>query len=61
MSLLVKDTTFVAFDIETTGLTPVMDRIIELGAVKFLNGKTVDTFQKLINPEVPIPTEVSAI
>jgi DNA polymerase III alpha subunit (gram-positive type) len=42
MSPLVKDTTFVAFDIETTGLTPVIDRIIEIGAVKFFNGKIVD-------------------
>ena len=61
MSPLVKDTTFVAFDIETTGLTPVMDRIIEIGAVKFFNGKTVDTFQRLIDPQVPIPKDASVI
>lgn len=61
MNLFVKDTTFVAFDIETTGLTPVMDRIIEIGAVKCLNRKIIDTFQALIDPGVPIPTEVSAI
>lgn len=61
MSKLVKDTTFVAFDIETTGLTPVIDRIIEIGAVKFLNGNAVDTFQSLIDPEVPIPKDVSVI
>jgi len=61
MSPLVKDTTFVAFDIETTGLTPVIDRIIEIGAVKFINGKTVDTFQKLIDPEIPIPKDASNI
>jgi DNA polymerase-3 subunit alpha (Gram-positive type) len=61
MSPLVKDTHFVAFDIETTGLTPARDRIIEMGAVKVFNGKTVDTFQTLVDPEVPIPAEVSAI
>lgn len=61
MSPLVKDTTFVAFDIETTGLTPVMDRIIEIGAVKFFNGKTIDIFQRLIDPEVPIPKDASVI
>lgn len=61
MSPLVKDTTFVAFDIETTGLTPVIDRIIEIGAVQFVNGKTVDTFQRLIDPEVPMPKDASNI
>ncbi len=34
--------TFVAFDIETTGLTPVVDRIVEIGAVKFRSGKVMD-------------------
>lgn len=42
--------TFVAFDIETTGLSPLNAEIIEIGAVKIQNGNVVDTFDALINP-----------
>lgn len=41
--------TFVAFDTETTGLQPETDRIIELGAVIFEEGKPVRTFSSLVN------------
>lgn len=41
---------FVALDIETTGLNPKRDRIIEIGAVKVREGKEVQQFEKLINP-----------
>lgn len=44
------ESTFVAFDIETTGLMPVVNRIVEIGAVKFRSGKVVETFQELIDP-----------
>ena len=46
--------TFVAFDLETTGLTPVVDRIVEIGAVRFRNGEMIETFQELIDPQMPI-------
>ncbi len=42
--------TYVAIDIETTGLNPKTDRIIELGAVKVENGEIIDTFETLVNP-----------
>lgn len=42
--------TYVAIDIETTGLNPKTDRIIELAAIKIESGKVVDTFETLINP-----------
>ena len=48
------DITFVAFDLETTGLTPVVDRIVEIGAVRFRAGEVLDTFQTLVDPEMPI-------
>ena len=32
---LLEDITFAAIDIETTGLTPVVDSIVEIGAVRF--------------------------
>ena len=51
---LIKNITFVAFDLETTGLTPVVDRIVEIGAVRFRAGEVLDTFQTLVDPEMPI-------
>lgn len=54
------DTTFVAFDLETTGLTPVMDRIVEIGAVRFRAGDVFDTFQELVDPEMPISAGANA-
>lgn len=38
----ISDETFIVFDIETTGLSPIMNDIIEFGAVKLKNGKVVD-------------------
>ena len=45
---------FVAFDLETTGLSPQVDRVIEIGAVRFLgSGEVVATFERLVNPLQP--------
>ena len=41
---------YVAIDIETTGLDPLFDDIIELGAVRIQNGEEVDVFNALVNP-----------
>ena len=46
---------FCAFDTETTGLFPKQDRIIELGAVKFDKAGVLDTFNTLVNPQIPLP------
>ncbi len=48
---------FVAFDLETTGTQPLEDGIVEIGAVKFLDGHPQADFCKLINPGMPIPRE----
>jgi DNA polymerase III alpha subunit (gram-positive type) len=61
MAQIIKDIIFVAFDIETTGLTPVVDRIVEIGAVKLQNKKIIDTFQELIDPEMPIDPRATAV
>lgn len=42
--------TYISIDLETTGLNPKQDRIIEIGALKVVDGKTVDTFSALVNP-----------
>ncbi|MBT4761767.1 MAG: exonuclease [Bdellovibrionaceae bacterium] len=47
-----KETTFVAFDLETSGAYPIGDHICEIGAVKWQNGKIIDEFQTLIKPPV---------
>lgn len=52
---------YVVFDIETTGLNPRTDRIVEIGAVKVEGGQIIEEFSMLINPGIPMPPEVSAI
>lgn len=53
--------TFVAFDLETTGLSPANDRIVEIGAVKFRNGKVIDQKSWLVNPGRSIPWLVQQV
>lgn len=43
---------YVVFDTETTGLEPSYDYIIEISAIKVIDGKIVDTFSELINPQM---------
>lgn len=55
---------YVVFDLETTGINPKLDAIIEISAVKVLNHQVVDTFSSLVNPERPIPygaTQINGI
>jgi len=53
--------TYVIFDLETTGLSPVSDKIIEIGAVKVTNGKIVDRFSTFVNPQRPISFEIEKL
>ncbi|MBQ8802032.1 MAG: PolC-type DNA polymerase III [Tyzzerella sp.] len=55
------DDTYVVFDIETTGFSSVSDRIIEIGAVKVQNGEIVDYYSTFVNPDVPIPFEITKL
>ena len=43
-------TSYVSIDLETTGLNPKLDKIIEIGAVKVINGQITDTFHSYVNP-----------
>lgn len=42
--------TYVSIDLETTGLNPKRDKIIEIGAVKVVEGSITDTFETFVNP-----------
>ena len=53
--------TYVVFDLETTGFSPVKDKIIEIGAVKVEEGKITDKFSTFVNPKVPIPFEITRL
>ncbi len=44
----------VSLDIETTGLDPVTDAIIEIGAVRFHNSRQEDEWSQLVNPGRPL-------
>ena len=52
---------FVVYDLETTGLDAMVDKIIEIGAVKVENGKVTKKFSTFVNPEMHIPEEASNI
>jgi DNA polymerase III subunit epsilon len=53
---------YVAFDLETTGLMAETDRIVEIGAVRFLgNGQEIGRFQRLVNPQRPMSPAAFAI
>ena len=53
--------TFVAFDIETTGFSPMYNHIIEIGAVKIRDGKIIDRFGEFVNPGEPIPFHIEKL
>ncbi|MBQ4259818.1 MAG: PolC-type DNA polymerase III [Lachnospiraceae bacterium] len=52
---------FVVFDVETTGFSPIKNKIIEIGAVKVSGGEVVDRFSTFVNPHVPIPFEIEEL
>lgn len=52
---------YVVFDIETTGFSSSRNRIIEIGAVKVINGAITDKFSTFVNPDVPIPFQIEQL
>lgn len=52
---------FVVFDLETTGFSPVVNRIIEIGAVLVENGAITDRFSTFVNPQTPIPYRIEEL
>ncbi|MFN3477055.1 MAG: exonuclease domain-containing protein, partial [Candidatus Methylomirabilales bacterium] len=50
-----------AFDLETTGLHAVADRVVEIGAIKFQGDQVFQTLEVLVDPGIPIPPEATAV
>lgn len=50
---------YIAFDLETTGLSADRNEIIEIGAARFRQGEIVERYQTLVNPGKPIPSEIT--
>lgn len=57
----IADATYVVFDIETTGLSVINNKIIELAGVKMRDGKVIDKFETFINPHEKIPYHISQL
>jgi DNA polymerase-3 subunit epsilon/ATP-dependent DNA helicase DinG len=52
---------YVALDLETTGLRPERDAIIEIGAVKFRENEVLETWSSLVNPQRPVPHKITQL
>ena len=55
------ETEYVVVDVETTGLNPMNDKIIEIGAILVINNKVESIFSKLIKINTPIPNQIQAL
>ena len=45
---------YIALDLEMTGLNPATDRIMEIGAARVIDGQIEETLSTLVNPQVPL-------
>ena len=52
---------FIALDLETTGLDTENDNIIEISACRFINGKFIEDYSTLLNPQINIPDKITEI
>ncbi|MCI9338318.1 MAG: DNA polymerase III subunit epsilon [Lachnospiraceae bacterium] len=59
LNLYAKD--YVVFDLETTGLSPEADEIIEISGIRVREGKAAEEFSTLVNPGRPIPYAASRV
>jgi DNA polymerase-3 subunit epsilon len=59
--LPIEEAHFVVVDVETTGMSPVDDRITEIAMMKVQNGTLVDEFSTLVNPLRTIPAYITSM
>src|SRR4051812_45906087 len=52
---------FIAFDLETTGFLPGVDQIVEIGAVRFIDGQPESLFSTLVSPGRSMPEAASRV
>jgi DNA polymerase III subunit epsilon len=52
---------FIAFDLETTGTVPGVDQVVEIGAIRFVDGQVDGVYATLVNPQMSIPPGASAV
>ncbi len=52
---------YVIFDLETTGISPRNDEVVEISAIKVIGGKVVEEFSTLVNPQRPIPFQATNV
>ena len=56
-----EDNIFVAVDVETTGLSPILNELIEISAIKYNKTNKIDVFTTLIKPKNEIPNKITQI
>lgn len=56
---MIKD--FISIDLETTGLDPKTDKIIEIAAIRYRDGKETDSFHTYVNPGVKVPERITEL
>lgn len=61
MGLIAYPNAYIVVDLETTGLNPVHDEIIEISALKYVENRLVDSFTRLVNPKQPINWKITQI
>ena len=52
---------YIGFDLETTGFLSGVDQIVEIGAVKYVDGEVDSVFSTLIDPRKPMPEAASKV
>ena len=60
-SSVTKITDYVVMDLETTGLSPKTDQIIEIGMIRVSGGQLADRFSRLVNPGIPLSSKIKKL